>query len=125
MMDETGDHPKTGLLPGFADATASRSGHRQRLRDRFTKGGADALPDYELLEIVLFRAIARRDTKDLSKRLIARFGSFAEVVNAPEALLREVQGVGDAVVFEIKLVRAAALRLMSSSASCFWTRRTG
>lgn len=87
-------------------------GHRERLRKRFTEGGSDAVPDYELLELVLFRAIARRDTKALAKRLIARFGSFAEVLNASEKLLREVNGVGDAVVFELKLVRAASLRLM-------------
>lgn len=75
-------------------------------------GGSDAVPDYELLELVLFRAIPRRDTKALSKRLIARFGSFAEVINASEDLLREVSGAGDAVVFELKLVRAASHRLM-------------
>jgi DNA repair protein RadC len=88
------------------------TGHRARLRDRFRKAGAEALPDYELLEMVLFRAISRRDTKDLAKRLLARFGSFAEVVNAPDARLKEVSGVGEAVVTEIKLIRAAALRLM-------------
>jgi len=87
-------------------------GHRQRLRQRFMTGGANAVPDYELLELILFRAIPRRDTKDLAKRLIARFGSFAEVINAPEPRLREVKQVGDAVVTELKLVRAAALRLM-------------
>lgn len=90
------------------------SGHRQRLRERFRKGGADALPDYELLEMVLFRALPRRDTKGIAKRLIARFGTFAEVVSAPEARLKEVHGVGDSVVTELKLVRAAALRLMQS-----------
>ncbi len=87
-------------------------GHRERLRKRFMEGGSDATPDYELLELVLFRAIARRDTKALAKRLIARFGSFAEVINAPERLLGEVDGVGKAVIFELKLVRAASLRLM-------------
>jgi DNA repair protein RadC len=87
-------------------------GHRQRLRERFMKGGADALPDYELLELVLYGALLRRDTKELAKRLIARFGSFAEVINAPEARLEEVKGVGEAVIAELKLVRAAALRLM-------------
>lgn len=99
--------------PGFFEAPADTgpSGHRQRLRERFMKGGADALPDYELLELVLFRAIPRRDTKELAKRLIARFGSFAEVINAPEPRLREVGGVGEAVVTELKLVRAAALRV--------------
>ncbi len=73
----------------------------QRLRDRFRKGGAEALPDYELLELVLFRAIPRRDTKDLAKRLLARFGSFAGVVNAPgRAPQGDRQGVGEAVVTE-------------------------
>lgn len=86
-------------------------GHRERLRDRFMKGGADPLPDYELLELVLFRAIPRRDTKGISKRLIARFGSFAEVISAPGPLLQEVDGVGDRVVEELKLIQAAALRL--------------
>ncbi len=87
-------------------------GHRSRLKDRFRAGGADAMPDYELLELVLFGAISRRDTKELAKRLIARFGSFAEVVNAPEPQLREVAGVGEAVITELKLIRAAAVRLL-------------
>ena len=73
------------------------------------RAASDALPDYELLELVLFRALPRRDTKGLAKRLIARFGSFAEVVNAPEPRLKEVKGVGEAVVTELKLIRAAAL----------------
>jgi len=100
----------------FAEAAGApdHAGHRQRLRQRFRKGGADALPDYELLELVLFRALPRRDTKSLAKRLIAHFGSFAEVVNASDARLKEVKDVGDAVVTELKLVRAAALRLMRS-----------
>jgi len=96
----------------FEAPMPSYLGHRQRLRERFRVGGADALPDYELLELVLFRAIPRRDTKDLAKRLIARFGSFAEVINAPEHRLAEVKDVGEAVITELKIVRAAALRLM-------------
>ena len=87
------------LQSGLFEAPAPSSlnaGHRQRLRERFKKGGADAMPDYELLEMVLFRALPRRDTKDLAKRLIARFGSFAEVVNAPEPRLKEVTDVGSA-----------------------------
>jgi len=87
-------------------------GHRERLRRRFRDGGADALPDYELLELILFRAAPRRDTKPMAKALIARFGTFAEALNAPEELLREVPGIGDAAIVELKLVRAAALRLM-------------
>jgi len=90
------------------------SGHRERLRARFRQGGAEALPDYELLEMVLFRAIPRRDTKDLAKRLLARFGSFAEVLNAPDERLKEVSGVGEAVITELKLIRAAAQRLIKS-----------
>ena len=99
----------------FFECTAPlHAGHRRRLRDRFRKGGAEAMPDYELLELILFRALPRRDTKALAKRLIARFGSFAEVVTAPESRLKEVKGAGDAVVTELKIVRAAALRLMGS-----------
>ena len=87
------------------------AGHRNRLRDRFLRGGADALPDYELLELLLFRALPRIDTKPIAKRLIGRFGSFAEVIAAPPARLREVEGVGDAAVTELKLVQAAAERI--------------
>ena len=91
------------------------SGHRQRLKERFLTGGPDALPDYELLELLLFSAIPRRDTKPLAKQLLERFGSFAEVINASPERLREVKGVGDAAVTQIKLARAAALRLMRGS----------
>jgi DNA repair protein RadC len=87
-------------------------GHRERLRERFMEGGADALPDYELLELVLFRALPRGDTKPLAKKLIARFGDFAEVISAPPERLKEIDGVGDGVVTQIKVVQAAALRLM-------------
>ncbi|CUU44161.1 hypothetical protein BVIRIDIS_32080 [Blastochloris viridis] len=86
-------------------------GHRARLRTRFLESGPDALADYELLELVLFRALPRQDTKPLAKALLARFGSFAEVVSAPPPRLAEVEGVGEAVVAELKLVQAAALRL--------------
>jgi DNA repair protein RadC len=107
---------EAGAQGSFLEAPLpTHIGHRQRLRERFRQGGSDAMPDYELLEMVLFRAIARRDTKDLSKLLLARFGSFAEVVNAPPERLKEVKGVGDSVVTELQLIRAAALRLMKSS----------
>ena len=91
-------------------------GHRERLRNRFDRGGGDAMPDYELLELVLFRAIRRRDMKDLAKRLIARFGSFAEVINAPAERIKEVKGAGDAVAIELKLMREVALRLQRAEA---------
>jgi DNA repair protein RadC len=86
-------------------------GHRERLRQRFTEGGADAMPDYELLELVLFRAIRRANTKPIAKNLLLRFGSFAEVISAPRERLMDVDGVGEAVVHELKIVQAAALRL--------------
>lgn len=104
------DDTQLGLFE--APATPGYHGHRERLRQRFMQGGADAMPDYELLELVLFKAQPRRDTKDLAKRLIARFGTFAEVINAPDILIKEVVGAGDRVVEELKIVRAAALRLM-------------
>jgi DNA repair protein RadC len=86
-------------------------GHRGRLRQRLMAAGPDALPDYELLELVLFAAQPRRDVKPLAKTLLARFGSFAEVISAPPALLAEVDGVGDNVIATLKVVQAAALRL--------------
>ena len=105
-------------LPGFdenAPTNMHQHGHRQRLRQRFREGGADALPDYELLELLLFRAIPRRDTKPIAKDLIEKFGSFAEVINAPEERLQEVSGIGETVVTEIKLIKAASLRLLKSN----------
>ncbi|MGQ3674910.1 RadC family protein [Xanthobacter sp. TB0139] len=83
-------------------------GHRDRLRARFRAAGGQALAEYELLELILFRAIPRRDVKPLAKDLLARFGSFAEVVSAPPALLAEVPGVKDAIITELKIVEAAA-----------------
>lgn len=71
-------------------------GHRERLRPRFREAGTEALSAYELLELLLFRALARRDVKPLAKSLLEEFGSFAEVVAAPETRLREVKGLGDA-----------------------------
>ncbi len=86
-------------------------GHRDRLRQRFRSGGADALPDYELLELILFRALARQDVKPLAKALIARFGSFAEALSASPERLKEIPGVGNAVITELKIVHEAGLRL--------------
>ena len=103
---------KSGQGSFFEGPGPSYVGHRSRLRERFNSGGADALPDYELLELVLFRTVPRRDTKELAKRLISHFGSFAEVINAPENRLAEVKDVGEAVITDLKVIRAAALRLM-------------
>ncbi len=106
-MTTADDPSKTS---GFSEAPHYH-GHRERLRDRFNEAGADALSDYELLEMVLFRAITRRDVKPLAKALIAKFGSFGEVVHAPEARLREISGLGDAAITEIKLIAATASRV--------------
>jgi DNA repair protein RadC len=95
----------------LSEAAPHYHGHRERLRARFREAGAEAVSDYELLELVLFRAIPQRDIKPLAKELIAKFGSFAEVVAAPQARLAEVKGMGDAAVTELKVVHAAASRL--------------
>jgi DNA repair protein RadC len=87
------------------------AGHRDRLRDRFADAGADALADYELLELFLFRSLPRIDTKPLAKALLKRFGSVAEVLGAPEALLRQVEGVGPGVAADLKLASALAQRM--------------
>ena len=88
--------------------------HRRRLRERFMAGGPAALPDYELLELVLFRAIPRQDVKPLARRLLDTFGDFNRVISAPADRLRKVQGAGEAVVVELKVVEAAAQRLARS-----------
>ncbi|MFN5455795.1 RadC family protein, partial [Bradyrhizobium sp.] len=86
-------------------------GHRQRLRERFHSAGPDALNDYELLEMVLFAALPRRDVKPLAKALLKMFGSFAEVIHAPEPRLREIDGIGEASITQLKLIAAAAHRI--------------
>ncbi len=85
-------------------------GHRERLRARFVSAGDTALPDYELLELMLFRALPRRDVKPLAKLLIKTFGSFAEVLAAPILLLKQVEGMGESAAIEIKIYEAAARR---------------
>ncbi len=97
-----------GASPG--DTAPHYLGHRERLRERFA-AAPDALPDYEILEMVLFRAIARGDVKGLAKALIARFGSLAEVIHAPVAQLAEVKGVGPAILHDLKLLETVGQRL--------------
>jgi DNA repair protein RadC len=88
------------------------SGHRQRLRERFLKGGTNAVADYEILELLLFAALPRRDVKALAKTLLATFGSLPEVFAAEPARLREVSGVGDTVIAILKVVEAASHRAL-------------
>src|SRR5258705_4559127 len=97
--------------PDPSAETPHYHGHRERLRERFYGAGPEALSDYELLEMALFPARPRRDTKPLAKLLLKKFGSFAEVIHAPVARLREVEGIGDASVHQIKLLAAAASRV--------------
>ncbi len=85
-------------------------GHRDRLRQRFVASGSEAVPDYELLELLLFRILPRRDTKPVAKALIERFGSFSEVLAAPPHLLREIDGLGASAVTDLKVILAAAQR---------------
>ena len=107
-------------------AAAHYHGHRERLRARFREAGAEALADYELLELALFRSIPRRDVKPIAKALIARFGGFAEVAAAPLERLVEVDGVSEAVALDLKIIHAAAERaarerVMGRSIISSWT----
>ena len=104
--DEAAPQALSGRLPSYI------SDHRQRLRERFVQGGGAALPDYELLELVLFRAIPRQDVKPLARLLLDTFGDFNRVITASPARLQMVKGAGPAVVLELKLVEAAAQRMM-------------
>lgn len=88
--------------------------HRKRLRSRFVDAGANAVADYELLELILFRAIPRQDVKPLARALLDNFGSFNAVLSTPKTRLLEIDGVGNAVVTELKIVEAAAHRLAQS-----------
>lgn len=85
--------------------------HRKRLRTRFVDGGAQAVPDYELLELILFRALPRQDVKPLARHLIDTFGDFNRVLSASVQDLQNVNGVGAAVAVELKIIEAAAHRL--------------
>jgi DNA repair protein RadC len=97
---------------GIAKSQPHYHGHRERLRGRFRDAGSDALSDYEMLELVLFRAIPQRDVKPLAKELIETFGSYAEVLAAPPARLGEIKGLGEAAITELKIVQAAASRML-------------
>jgi DNA repair protein RadC len=108
MMDKPDKAARAG---GISKPPPHYHGHRERLRDRFRQAGPESVSDYELLELVLFRAIPQRDVKPLAKNLIATFGSFPEVISAPPARLAEIKGIGDAAITELKVVHAAANRL--------------
>jgi DNA repair protein RadC len=117
---------KNSILSGFADATmldslspeirptdpaSSVSGHRARLRARLLTAGDAAIADHELIEMVLFLALPRRDTKPIARSLVGRFGSFASAISATPRQLLDVEGLGEAGVAALKTVQAAAQRL--------------
>lgn len=98
--------------PGVSEAApvTHQLGHRERLRERAKAGGLGALPDYELLELYLFRTFARGDVKPMAKALLARFGSFGAAISASIEDLKTVPGVGENAAIDIKLLHEAALR---------------
>ena len=99
-----------GLLPD--EAAIGADGHRMRMRQRLLKAGPDSLADHEMLEMILFIALPRRDTKPLARALLARFRTFGGVIGAPSRELMTVEGVAEAGAAALKLVQAAALRMM-------------
>jgi DNA repair protein RadC len=106
--DEARPAPLPARLPSYV------ADHRARLRARFREGGPAAVPDYELLELLLFRIIPRQDVKPLARRLLDTFGDLNRVIAAPMPRLTAVEGVGEAVALELKVMEAVAQRMMRS-----------
>jgi len=107
-VDEAAVPAESGRQPSYL------RDHRKRLRERFMQGGPEAMPEYELLELILFRAIPRQDVKPLARELMDVFGDMNRVIAAPPARLLAIKGVGETVVQELKIVEAAAHRMMRS-----------
>lgn len=109
----------SGLIPQPIEPNPSigADGHRSRMRQRLLKAGPEALADHEMLEMILFIALPRRDTKPLARELLVRFRSFGGVLGAPPDELRETEGIGEAGAAAVKLVQAAALRMMRQELS--------
>lgn len=115
-MEEAG-----GMFPSLPSAPVQVSvavpgaeGHRARMRQKLIEAGPSALLDHELIEMILFLALPRRDTKPIARALLSRFGSFANAVTAPVAELRQVQGLGEAGIAALRIVQAGAVRLASA-----------
>ena len=102
--------------PAPPGAPSYLADHRARLRDRFRSGGAAAMPDYELLELLLFRCIPRRDVKPVARALIARFGDLGAALAAPAEQLARVPGIGPAVALELGICHAVTVRALRSRA---------
>lgn len=119
--DERGffsEQPAKGMAlkkpPALLEQPEHYHGHRERLRNRYRDSGDTALADYELLELLLFRLIPRRDTKPIAKALLDRFGTLAAVFGAPPGLLQEVKGIGEAVALDLKLIATVGHRVLKS-----------
>jgi len=103
--------PAPASVAGRKPTPPGHLGHRDRMRQRLLAAGPDALQDYELLEMVLFLAVPRKDTKAISRALLGRFGSFANAVAAPAHELLRIEGIAEAGAAALKTIQAAALRL--------------
>ncbi len=95
----------------------SAEGHRGRIRARLLQAGPDSVADHELLEMVLFLALPRRDTKPVARSLLGRFGSFAAAISASPADLCAIEGMGQAAAAALKIIQAAAHRLAHAQIS--------
>ena len=115
MADEAVNAKRKGIADAAAEVPHYH-GHRDRLRSRFRNAGGGALADYELLELILFQAIPRRDVKPIAKALIERFGGFAEAIAAPRETLARVGGIGDSAIDALKAVQEAAVRFTRDQA---------
>lgn len=118
QSEDSFDFGSGGAAPARSDS-GKHAGydHRERLRQRLLRGGAEALADYEVLEYLLFAAIKRGDTKPIAKNLIAQFGSLAGVLNADPAALQRVKGVGESSAAALKSVAIAARRMARNEVS--------
>ena len=96
---------------GDKEQMSHHIGHRQRLRERFMKVGIDGLQEYELLELILFRAVPRADVKPLAKRLLSAFEDLAGVLSADEIALKTVKGITDNIILELKIIEGAACQV--------------
>ena len=103
--------PATTVPQGQGRLPSYIKDHRSRLRTRFMAGGAAAIPDYELLELILFRSIPRQDVKPLARLLLDHFGDLNRVITASPERLGDVQGIGQAVICDLKILEAAAQRM--------------
>lgn len=84
---------------------STHNGHRQRMKERFLKGGLDSFHEHEALELLLYYCVPRRDTNEIAHNLCERFGSLSKAVEAPIAELKKVDGVGEAIAVFLTLVR--------------------